>query len=73
MGRITIVMKIGSVWAIISLLIGCALIQERINPKYNAESKSDKYSIEIARLETIISQNPESSKGWKAHYQLAQL
>ena len=73
MGRVTIVMKIGFVWAIISFLIGCAPIQERTNPKYKAEIKSDKYSIEIARLETILLQNPGSSKKWQAHYQLAQL
>ena len=66
-------MKIGFVWAIISFLIGCAPIQERTNPKYKAEIKSDQYSIEIARLETIILQNPGSSKKWQAHYQLAQL
>lgn len=66
-------MKIGFVWAIISFLTGCAPIQERTNPEYKAEIKSDKYSIEIARLETILLQNPGSSKKWQAHYQLAQL
>lgn len=62
-------MKIGFVWAIISFLSGCALTQERTNTKY----KADEYSTEIARLETIILQNPKSSKRWPAHYQLAQL
>ncbi len=66
-------MKIGFVWAIISFFIGCALIQERTNPKYKADIKSDQYSVEIARLETFILQNPESSKRWQAHYQLVQL
>ncbi len=73
MGRKTIVMKIGIVWAIISFLIGCALIQEPSNPEFTADIKSNQYSIEIARLETFILQNPESSKRWQAHYQLAQL
>jgi len=73
MGRITIVMKIGFVWAIISFLIGCALIQGRTDPKDKAGINSDKYSIEIARLEAIISKNPESSERWQAHFQLAQL
>lgn len=62
-------MKIGFFWAIISFLSGCALTQERTNTKY----KADEYSTEIARLETIILQNPKSSKRWQAHYQLAQL
>ena len=69
MGRVTIVMKIGFVWAIISFLIGCAPIQGRTNPNY----KSDQYSVEIARLEAIILQNPGSSKKWQTYYQLAQL
>ena len=62
-------MKIGFVWAIISFLIGCASTQERTNPK----DKADYYSTEIARLETITLKNPEASKKWQAHYQLAQL
>jgi small-conductance mechanosensitive channel len=66
-------MKIGFVWAIISVLIGCVQTQERTNPEDKAEITSDEYSREIARLETIILQNPRSSQRWQAHFQLAQL
>lgn len=67
------VIKIGFVWAIISFLIGCAQTQGWIYPKYKGEIDSDEYSVEIDRLETIISKNPDSSKRWRAHSQLAQL
>ena len=39
MGNITIVMKIGFVWAIISFLIGCAQTQESMYPKIESQIK----------------------------------
>ena len=39
MGNITIVMKIGFVWAIISFLIGCAQTQESMYPKIESQNK----------------------------------
>jgi hypothetical protein len=69
MGSKKIVLNMGIIWAAASLLIGCALVQKPIEPNY----KPDQYSTEIARLEAVIVQNPESSEGKQAHYQLAQL
>ncbi len=46
MGRLTIAMRIGLVWAIISFLTGCALLQERartpewIYPKIDSQNKN---------------------------------
>jgi hypothetical protein len=73
MGGKTVVMKIGIVWAIISFLTGCALFQGRSNPIYTGNLEPHQYWTEIARLEAMVLQNPESSKRWQAHYQLAQL
>ena len=73
MGRISIVMKIGFVWAILFFLIGCVQTQDRTYPEYMAGMNPDNYSAEIERLETIISKNPDSSERWQAHLQLAQL
>lgn len=39
MGRITIVMKTGLVWAIISFIVGCAQTQEWIYPKTESQNK----------------------------------
>jgi len=61
------VMRIGIVWAVISLLAGCAQTQRPA-----ATIEPDQYSAEIARLENVVRQNPGSSRGWQAHYQLAQ-
>ncbi len=63
----TIAIKIWVVWAVISLLGGCAQTQGPVEP-----ISSDQYPAEIARLEAIILQNPGSSEAWQAHYQLAQ-
>ena len=73
MGRISIVMKIGFVWAILFFLIGCALTQDGTYPEYLAGMNPDNFSAEIARLETVISTNSDSSERWQAHLQLAQL
>jgi hypothetical protein len=69
MGGKIMVRKMGIIWAVISLLIGCASVQEPSIPIY----ESNQYATEIARLEVAISQDPESVKGRQAHYQLAQL
>ena len=63
----TIVMRTGIVWAVVALLAGCAQTQRSIDP-----IGSDQYSTEIARLVAVAMQNPDSSEGWLAHYQLAQ-
>jgi hypothetical protein len=68
MGIKTIALKIGIVWAGIFLLAGCAQ-----NQGLKHSIKPDQYSIEIARLEAVIVQKPQSSEGWQAHYLLAQL
>jgi hypothetical protein len=73
MGRKSITMKLGFVWAILFFLIGCAQTQDRSFTEYMAEMNPDNYSAEIARLETVISKNPDSSGRWQAHLQLAQL
>jgi hypothetical protein len=64
----TIAIKIWLVWAVISLLGGCAQTRGPVEP-----ISPDQYPAEIARLEAIILQNPGSSKAWQAHYQLAQI
>jgi hypothetical protein len=63
----TMVMRIGLVWAVISLLAACAQTQRTVDP-----IGSEQYSAEISRLENLVRQNPGSSKGWQAHYELAQ-
>ena len=73
MGRISSVMKIGYVGAILFFLIGCAQTQDGAYPEYMVGLNPDNYSAEIARLETIISKNSDSSGRWQAHLQLAQL
>jgi len=73
MSRISIVMKIGFVWAILSFLIGCVQTQDRTYPEYIAGMNPDKCSAEITRLEAIISKKPDSSERWQVHLQLAQL
>jgi chromosome segregation ATPase len=65
-GNLTIVTKTGIVCAVFAFLVGCAQVQ-------NSNDKPDKYATEIASLETVILENPGSSKSWQAHYQLAQL
>jgi len=48
MGKLTIIMKIGFVWAIMSFLSGCALIQ---NLKYSTiESQNKKIEQQTAKL-----------------------
>jgi regulator of replication initiation timing len=39
MGRITIAMKVGFIWAIISFLIGCAQFQEMVNPQAASQNQ----------------------------------
>ena len=73
MARISIVMKIGFVWAILFFLIGCALTQDGTYPEYLAGMNPDNFSAEIARLETVISTSSDSPERWQAHLQLAQL
>jgi division protein CdvB (Snf7/Vps24/ESCRT-III family) len=49
MGRLTIVMITGLVWAIISFLVGCAQTQEWLYPK--TETQNEKIEQLTARLE----------------------
>lgn len=55
-------------WVLISFLGGCT----QMSPKKVGPLAPDQYSKEIARLESVVSQNPDSALGWQARYQLAQ-
>ncbi len=51
MGRLTIVMKIGLVWAIISFLSGCVQTQELMNPKI--ASQNQKIAIQNQKIDHL--------------------
>jgi hypothetical protein len=61
-------MRIGIVWVVLSFLAGCAQTPQQ--PVHAIDS--DQYPSEIARLEAIVVENPDSTKAWQARYQLAQ-
>ena len=76
MGRINILIKTAFICGFISFLIGCAQWQSltRSSPhNYGPDSRSDKYSKEINKLETTISKDSNSSKRMRAHLRLVQM